>query len=222
MTAISKKVYQIDISQKLGNVYRLCPDEAFYNQPVTGIGTAFITGGNKMLTAKHVLERPLQFYAVLFGYKIISQGGAVDVFVDENDIYYPKSILKKDDDLDVIEFIVDRNFNRPILETENSKSLLIENNEIYMIGYPNGLPVKLALNASIVENNHLFYFYTSLDGFRGNSGSPVFNFNSNKVIGILVSGEIDYKFNGTFNEVPVCQYPYCKGEKVVRIEEVYK
>lgn len=220
LNPISKTSYQLDISQKLGIVYRLCPDEAFYNQSVTGVGTAFINSKKSMLTALHVLESPLQKYAVLFGYKIINPNGLVSIFIDADDIYYPQKILKKNSELDVVEFSVDRNFNRPALDWENSKTLKKEDSEIYMLGYPSGLPLKLALNASILDNDHPLYFYTSLDSFQGNSGSPVFNFYTNKVIGILVSGEIDYKFNGNCNYSPLCKYPYCKGEKVVRMEEV--
>lgn len=220
INSISKTSYQLDISQKLGEVYKLCPDEAFFNQPTLGVGTAFIYDKKSMLTALHVLERPLKKYAVIFGYKIINPNGIVHIFIDKDDIYYPQKILKKNTELDVVEFTVDRNFNRPVLEWEHSKKNKKEESEIYMLGYPNGLPLKLALNASIIENNHPLYFYTSLDSFQGNSGSPVFNFFTNKVIGILVSGEIDYKFNGNCNYSSLCKYPYCKGEKVVRIEEV--
>lgn len=220
LTSISKNLYQLDISQNLGKVYRLCPNEAFFSQPIAGVGTAFICNEKNMLSALHVFERPLEHYAIVFGYKIISKNGVVDVFIDKNDIYYPQSLFKKDEELDVVEFIVDRKFNRPVLEVENSKAIDQRESEIYMVGYPNGLPIKLALNASIVENDHQLYFYTSLDSFQGNSGSPVFNFYTNKVIGILVSGEIDYKFNGNCNEVPLCKYPHCKGEKVIRIEQV--
>lgn len=220
INSISKTSYQLDISQKLGEVYKLCPDEAFFNQPTLGVGTAFIYDKKSMLTALHVLERPLKKYAVIFGYKIINPNGIVHIFIDKDDIYYPQKILKKNTELDVVEFTVDRNFNRPVLEWEHSKKNKKEESEIYMLGYPSGLPLKLALNASIIENNHPLYFYTSLDSFQGNSGSPVFNFFTNKVIGILVSGEIDYKFNGNCNYSSLCKYPYCKGEKVVRLEEV--
>lgn len=220
LNQISKTSYQLDISHKLGEVYKLCPDEAFFNQASLGVGTAFIYDKKIMLTALHVLERPLQKYVVVFGYKIINPNGLVSVFIDKDDIYYPQKVLKKNTELDVVAFSVDRNFNRPVLEWENSKTIKKEESEIYMLGYPSGLPLKLALNASILENNHPFYFYTTLDSFQGNSGSPVFNFYTNKVIGVLVSGEVDYKFNGNCNFSPLCKYPYCRGEKVIRIEEI--
>ena len=218
LTQISKNIYQIDISNTLGTFYQLCTDEAFYNQPTAGVATAFILGEKEMITALHAFERPLSLYVVIFGYKIIDANGIVDVFVDKNDVYYPKAITKKNTELDLVEFAVDRNFDRPVLEWENSTLLSPTKNEIYMVGYPIGLPLKIALNASITKGNNPYYYYTSLDSFQGNSGSPVFNFYTNKVIGVLVSGEIDYAFNGNCYYSPVCKIPYCKGEKVIRIE----
>ena len=142
--------------------------------------------------------------------------------ISKDDIYYPQEVTKKNEEMDAVVFSVDRNFNRPILEWEKSTAIHKEKNEIYSIGYPNGLPIKVALNASITENENYFYYYTSLDSFQGNSGSPVFNFYTNKVIGVLVSGEIDYRFNGSCYEIPSCAYPYCKGEKVMRMEEIVR
>lgn len=217
---VSKTVYKLDISQSLGEKLNLCKDQAFYNQPSIGVGSAFIFDKKSMITAMHVLERPLQFYAVVFNYQVITKYDVVNAFIAEDDIYYPQQITKKNDELDVVEFSVDRNFNRPVLQWENSKNIKKDNSEVYTIGFPSGLPMKIALNASILEAQHPLYFYTSLDSFQGNSGSPVFNFNTHKVIGVLVSGELDYRFNGNCNESPVCSYPYCKGEKVMRIEAI--
>lgn len=222
LNQIAKNLYALDISQTLGKTYSLCLSEPFSNQVVAGIGTAFIYSNNTMITAKHVFERPLKDYVVLFGFKIVNITGAVENYYDASNLYYPKSIVSNIDDLDIVQFSVDRNFDRPVLEWEDSKKIKKEESEIYMLGHPNGLPIKVALNASIEDDSSPLFYYTSLDSFQGNSGSPVFNFFTNKVIGILVSGELDYKFNGNCNYSPVCKVPYCKGEKVIRIEEIIK
>ncbi|MCD0472324.1 serine protease [Flavobacterium sp. JAS] len=218
---LAKEVYVLDVSHTLGDLYGLCPNEAFYRQPSAGVGTCFIFSKNTMLTAAHVLERPITDYVIVFGYKLLVSSTSVpDYYFDKNDIYFPQEVLKWDDELDVIEFKVDRDFDRPVLEWENSSRIKAETSEIYMIGHPSGLPTKVALNAGIEENSHPLYYYTSLDSFQGNSGSPVFNLQTNKIIGILVAGEIDYKFNGNCYYSSICKLPYCKGEKVIRIEEV--
>lgn len=222
LNQVSKSIFKIDTSQTLGSAYNLCPNEAFYKQPFVGTGTAFVFSENSMITAKHVFERPITDYVVIFGYRIIQSDGMVEEFFDAEHIFYPKKIMHQDDDLDVVEFVVDRKLDRPALEWEDSSQLSKKNSEIYMLGHPSGLPLKVALNATIEDNSNPLYYYTSLDSFQGNSGSPVFNFYTNKVIGVLVAGEIDYKFNGNCYYSPKCKIPYCKGEKVVRIEEIIK
>ena len=223
LSQLAKDTYVLDTSKSLGNAYGLCTDEAFYNQPVAGIGTAFVISKNTMLTANHVFERPVTDYIVVFGYKVlIAQTGVTDYYFDKKDIYFPKSIKKQNLELDLIEFKVDRNFEVPVLEWEDTTLLSKANTEVYMIGHPTGLPLKVALNASIEDDSNPFYFYTSLDSFQGNSGSPVFNIETNKVIGVLVSGEIDYKFNGNCYYSPLCKIPYCKGEKVVKLNSFFE
>lgn len=223
ISQVSKEIYTIDISQTLGKTYNLCPGQAFFGQPIVGTGTAFIFSEKSMITAKHVFERPVSDYVIVFGYNIVQANGVVEVFFDKNNLYYPTKIVHTADELDVVEFEVDRNFDRKPLEWENSfKALNAATNEIYMIGHPCGLPMKVALNATIEKNPHQQYFYTTLDSYQGNSGSPVFNFYTHKVIGVLVSGDKDYKFNGNCYYRSACVLPYCQGEKVIRIEEIVK
>lgn len=222
LTQVSKAIYNLDTCLTLGQTYNLCANEAFCNQPIVGSGTGFIFSEDTMLTASHVIERPITDYIVLFGYRIIQSDGMVETYFDAENIYYPKKIIHKSDELDVIEFQLDRKLNRPVLEWEDSGLIPKEKSEIYMLGYPLGLPLKAALNASIENNSNPLYYYTSLDSFQGNSGSPVFNFYTNKVIGMLVAGEVDYTYNGNCFYSPKCKMPYCKGEKVIRIEEIIK
>lgn len=219
---VAKTIYKIDTSQTMGGTYNLCTSEAFCKQPIIGVGTAFISSENSMISAKHVFERSITNYVVIFGYRIIQSDGMVEEYFDAENIYYPKKIMHQDEDLDVIEFVVDRKINRPVLEWEDSSLASKKESEVYMIGHPSGLPLKVALNASIEDTSNPLYCYTSLDSFQGNSGSPVFNFYSNKVIGVLVAGEVDYKYNGNCYYSPVCKIPYCKGEKVIRMEEIIK
>ena len=219
LSQITVGTFSLDISKTLGGVYHLCDNVAFGHQPVAGRGTAFIYNGDSMLTAAHVIERKITDYIVLFGYRVIHPGGAVENFFDEESIFYPTEIISHSNEADVIRFRVNRPFHRPALTMAPSKSLA-NKSEVYMIGYPSGLPLKVALNASLYDNGNQQYFYTSLDSFQGNSGSPVFDFNSHAVIGILVSGEVDYVFNGNCYDTPSCTIPYCKGEKVMRIETV--
>ncbi|PXY41840.1 hypothetical protein DMB65_04555 [Flavobacterium cheongpyeongense] len=217
LTKISRNQYQLNTAVTLGNRYNLCTGQAFANQLTVGIGTAFIIDEDIMMTAAHVLQRPLKDYAIVFGYRIINSLGTAETGIAAEDVYYPVSLEKNYGDLDLIIFKTDRQLNRPALEWEKSKALK-KGDEIYMLGYPMGLPQKLAINADLSDNSHHQYFYTSLDSFQGNSGSPVFNYQTHKIIGVLVSGYVDYELHGDCYKTAICRQPYCTGEKVMRIE----
>jgi S1-C subfamily serine protease len=218
---VTDSIYQLDISSTLGNLYNLCPDEAFWDQPVIGVGTAFISDERTMITAAHVFSKSVKNYFIVFGFEMVNKVGAYEAFIHAKDIYSLTEIILDDNELDVTVFKVDRSFTYPPLKWANSLSVP-ESSSVYMIGHPMGLPKKAALNASMKSNDSPLFFYTSLDAFQGNSGSPVFRFDTHEVIGILVSGELDYKWNGSCNASTLCSIPYCKGEKVIRIEEIMK
>lgn len=219
--AVSDQEYQLDLSNTLEEVYNLCSDQNFVDQPVLGKGTGFIVGPDTMLTARHVFERPIEDYRIIFGFEILGRKDEITNSIVASRIFYPRSIEQEFDELDIVAFKVDRAFDKPPLDWENSRKLKNES-EIYMVGHPSGLPKKIALNAGIVDNTKFQFFFTSLDGFQGNSGSPIFNFCTNKVVGVLVSGELDYQFNGNCYETTLCKFPFCKGEKVIRIENIMK
>jgi len=170
------------------------------------------------MTAAHVLEDSPDKYAVIFGYELINKIGAYETDIPITNIFYPTSFVFKDDNLDVAVFKTHRQIGRKALPLSSQKANM--GDRIYTIGYPSGLPEKVSVNARVRTNDHLQYFFSSLDAFQGNSGSPVFNLETHEVIGILVSGEPDYRFNGHCNEATLCSIPYCQGEKVIRITEV--
>jgi len=216
---VSDNLYQLDISTKLSDIIKLCKQEPFTDQPSVGVGTCFIVDKDLMLTANHVFTHPLKEYAIVFGFDMVNKNGIIETLIPEKDIYYPIKTIEASQTYDTHIFKVNKEINRPILEWENSQTLK-KGTEIYMLGHPTGIPKKAAVNAGISDNKHPQYFYTSLDSFQGNSGSPVFNFETHKVIGVLVSGQLDYRFNGNCYESTLCQQPYCKGEKVIRIERI--
>jgi V8-like Glu-specific endopeptidase len=73
---------------------------------------------------------------------------------------------------------------------------------VYMLGHPGGLPLKVAINAKITEEiakkvKEVLLckdlFESNIDGFRGNSGSPVFHQTTGKVVGLFIHGNQDYE-----------------------------
>jgi len=94
---------------------------------------------------------------------------------------------------------------------------------LYVLGHPSGLPMKYAMG-DVKENKQPNFFTTDLTTFSGNSGSPVFNRQNNKVVGILVRGGQDY-IDGPDGKNILNSIPFWKpgtGEDVSRIIDALK
>jgi S1-C subfamily serine protease len=215
---VRDSLYELDISQKLGVRFNLCASEPYTTQPAIGVGTAFAVGKSTMVTARHVFDQPLSNYVIIFNFKLLNKKGTINPLLFSRDIYYPKKQLASDGRLDVSVFAVDRPL--PCAPLVCSFKPVVFDTPLYMIGHPSGLPQKAAVNAEVVGNKDQFTFYSSLDAFQGNSGSPVFDRNTHQVIGILVAGGVDLQTNGGCNVSTLCVIPYCPGEKALRITAI--
>lgn len=209
---VTDSVYQLNNSLTLKEKYHLCTGEAFESEPVAGDGTAFLVSNHEVLTASHVISAGIEKYALIFGFQLINKQGAYVLFIPKRDIYQFSGVSYRSETEDIIRIKLNRITDRPALKV-NKLKIITPGRPIYMLGYPAGLPLKAAMNASILSLDNQNSFYTSLDAFQGNSGSPVFDLQTNEVIGILVSGANDFVWNGGCNISALCRIPYCKGEK---------
>jgi V8-like Glu-specific endopeptidase len=79
---------------------------------------------------------------------------------------------------------LDRTFpDRKVLKL--AKTSVTENQRVFAVTYPSGLPMKVASNARVLENQFENFFTANLDISSGSSGGPVFN-SKNEVVGIVV------------------------------------
>lgn len=216
---INDSSWQLDISTNLKQRFTLCPNEAFCEQPVVGFGTAFLIDNETMITAGHVFDTPFGDLVVVFGFEIIDAKNIYKRIFKASEIYEISRIENRSPELDAALFKLDRPANRSGLRIP-PKNQLKTDLAVYMIGHPCGLPKKVALNAEVTNNSNPLFFYTSLDAFQGNSGSPVFNFETHELIGVLVSGNVDYKWNGSCRETTLFHLDQTDGEKVIRIEAI--
>jgi len=74
-----------------------------------------------------------------------------------------------------------------------------------MVGAPDGLPLKIADSAFVINNNGPRSFKTNLDAFHGNSGGPVFNVRG-WIEGMLLYGPSDYFVDESCNCVRTTTY----------------
>lgn len=73
------------------------------------------------------------------------------------------------------------------------QSKVKEGDDVYCLGHGFGLPLKIALKGTVaVAPGCGEHFDCDLDVFSGNSGSPVFNADNHRVVGILIRGERNF------------------------------
>jgi hypothetical protein len=127
------------------------------------------------------------------------------------------SLIQRAEEPDGVDFAVFR-VDREIKNHEplklNLNGSISQDDEVYVIGHPSGLPLKLADHAFVRQKLQKGYFVANLDTFGGNSGSPVFNSSTHEVEGILVRGDTDYQREGTCMIAFICpKGTGCRGEE---------
>jgi hypothetical protein len=194
----------------VGEEYSLDEKEDFYFQKTFSFCSGSLISKNLVLTAGHcVLNDPDDFkdFFIVFGWKQIGKGNynlsfpAEDVYEIDRVIVrrFEKDIIRNryDEDKFINEYV-----DYAILElnrmVDTKKPLVLDRdglgifkgNKVFSIGYPMGMSVKItdpndAEIYKIGEN----IFLTDIDAFGGNSGSPVFDSYTKRVIGVLVTAD---------------------------------
>jgi V8-like Glu-specific endopeptidase len=185
----------------------LCPSEKFYGQPTASVNcTGFLVDENLLLTAGHCVlyantevknsvTPQCKDFVWAFDYKY-KTSSKIDMFFPKENVFKCSEVVygkfqhipqsqnfpspQYGDDIALIK--LERKANRTPLVLSGK----ISNNEkVFTIGYPSGLPQKITLNGKIKSSTPNNYFTSTLDVFGGNSGGPVFNQN-NEVLGVIV------------------------------------
>ncbi|KAF3362066.1 Peptidase S1 and S6 chymotrypsin/Hap [Chlamydiales bacterium STE3] len=209
----------------------LASDVKFQDEPCLAFGTAFLVGKKTALTNAHCVcvhgtntlvnlkERWVVFNFQMTGKDEAPQGfpknsvykiervkahryNEYSEITQEGESYKDWAILKLDRNVEGIEPL-------PIsfadVEYDPEKK-----REVYMLGHPNGLPLKLATDGEIQPNTyqgqdknervtlyqekyHPDIFSHNLPAYSGNSGSPVFCAKTHEVIGITFRGPKDFE-----------------------------
>jgi S1-C subfamily serine protease len=155
--------------------------------PNIGIGSAFLVSPTKLITARHVIES-------------LNDNDLVSIeFVKSNSKTKTeaKVLFKPNDannDYAVLELVKPINEINPL--TIGDAGGIQINDEVTIIGYPNGL---FSCAKAQITNNELsenpFLFQMNGGAWSGNSGGPVIDKKSNDVIGVLIAG-FEGKFKG--------------------------
>ena len=206
--------------------------QRFIEQPAVAFCSGALIGDDIILTAGHCVpasaEDPIyKHIKIAFGYAV-SITGSNPTELPQKEVYSCRKVLKyatnprgKDyKDYAVIQ--LDRKVagHTPLAINRNQK--LIKDTPLFIIGYPTGLPVKVAGNAKIRNiPPNAPYFVTDLDAFGGNSGSPVFNARTYMIEGILVRGDWgDYYPYASGSVVTIYGQEQGHGNHVTKIQEI--
>lgn len=215
--------YKISTAEIFGEKKKLCTDEPFFNQPMAADCSGALVGDDLIATAAHCLdEANCDDYAVVFGYRMLSENSFPETINEEN-VYFCKKILASEYTSEAQDYALvqlDRQvLNHKVLQMEEQPAQI--NNEVYIVGHPSGLPTKIADGAKVRQQNGT-YFKANLDAYGGNSGSAVFDSTTNKILGILVSGEMDFVYDNerkcTMSHK--CSDNGCRGEDMTNISYI--
>ncbi|PIU17708.1 MAG: serine protease [Elusimicrobia bacterium CG08_land_8_20_14_0_20_59_10] len=223
-----------------GTALNLCPGEKFSEQPIGAFCSGTLVGEDIIMTAGHCItdQASCSDTKFIFGYNIADKDGAARTTVPSKDVYGCKRIIKRDLDkqypgifgtvLAIIKALLNKagpdyalvQLDRKVTDRAplavNRKNIKA-GTPVFVIGHPVGLPVKIAGDAKVRDAGHRAWFSTDLDTFGGNSGSAVFNANTNLIEGILVRGGTD------FADSPAgCKTQFRTGQNEGRGEAVTK
>lgn len=209
--------------RQYGSAYGLCTTEPYYSQQISAFCTGFLVAPNLVATAGHCIQSQAecQNTQLVFGFALKGPQTQNDIF-DDQQVYSCSELIKSEtanSGADYAVIRIDRMaIGRSSLELRSQGELSV-GDEVFVVGHPSGLPVKIAGGARVRAVKNEFYV-ANLDTYGGNSGSPVFNSKTGQVEGILVRGETDYIAMNGCNISNSCANDGCRGEDFTKIRHV--
>ncbi|MEO6540540.1 MAG: serine protease [Ferruginibacter sp.] len=222
--------FSIKLKGVFKNVYGLCDEENFSNEPVSPFCSGFAVSKNIFITAGHCVEETnLDKILIVYGFAV-NKANNVNQVIKPSDIFKAERIVKRElntttkNDYCVIK--ISGEFGPERISKIRMVGKINDDEDVHVIGYPCGLPVKITPNGKVYNNSISNYFVTNLDTYGGNSGSPVFNSKTHLVEGILVRGNQDFPMIsiGSCKRSLICPRTigHCNGEDVTRTSQFWQ
>ncbi len=225
-------VYKRNITEELaglrmdshvyGEHFDLCRDERFYDQPAAGECSAFLVGEDMVATAGHcVSETNCAERMFMFGFQMKAPLDSVTI-IPKSEAYSCKRVMARSVS-ETVDFALVQ-LDRKVLYHAPLKLALDEplvDQEMRVIGYPAGLPLKIVEQARVRRVEDDFLSLNS-DTFGGSSGSPVVNAKTLEVVGLIARGETDFEFDAKnrCSRSHRCEDDACDGEEATHIRFV--
>jgi V8-like Glu-specific endopeptidase len=227
-----------NLNKRIEEKYKspLGKDQIFWEEPSPGDGTAFLVCDKRtVLTAAHCLcedksdeidSKRKNSYRLVFNFQIDEKGNYKKRF-KENEIYTIKKVIAHYNCKTSTRSYGDwalLKLDREVVDgmpLDLDFSDIVKGRSVYMLGHPSGLPLKAAIHAEIKKEEVIKYqnlFESNIDGFSGNSGSPLFDEETGKVVGLYISGNADYdtKINETTGKLE------CRVHRITSEEQTNK
>jgi len=181
-------------------LYNLCADEAFADQPAAALCSGILTTDSIVVTAGHCATLlPCAEQAWVFGYALAAPQTLRELHSE--DLYTCRAVLaaRRETDAtgrrwDYAAIQLDRAVQgdkHPLAVSSAPPAL---GDPVQVIGYPAGLPLKIDGPVQVVNTRStLDYFTLDSDTFDRNSGSAVIDA-TGSIVGIFVRGGQDYEF----------------------------
>lgn len=188
-----------------------CRKNRFAEQTLGPSCSGFLVHPDILVTAAHCMTTAdkCSDNVWVFDYALKNATDQTYKIIPQKNVYKCKQVLARrysdfgNVDYTIIQLdrpVTDRNFltmdfshDSPSLQTPT-----------FAVGFPSGLPLKITPGGRVLKNDNPYAFDTDLDIFQGNSGSPVFDQNTGKVIGITSHGHEDYTRD---KGDPTCKIP---------------
>jgi V8-like Glu-specific endopeptidase len=212
----------------------MCSNEKFVKQRLNADCTGFLVGEDLVATAGHCIKDKFdcEHFSWVFDYSLKGPEDKSYHIIPKENFYTCKkivnSVYSRNKDLDFAIIQLDRKVKDRTPLKVRTEGKIKTGEKLAIIGYPSGLPKKFANGAEVIKNESKVFFKANLDSFQVNSGSPVFNEDTGIVEGILVRGDMDYKwaYEEKCNRVNTikwdCKDRDCRLEDVVRITNLLK
>jgi hypothetical protein len=220
---------KFDLSQSpLSETRKLCPEVKFQKQPVAGNCSGFLIAPDIIATAGHCAsyENVCEDYKWVFDFAVDKDTKKAGLNLSSDSVYKCKKVISatiaRDLGLDYGLIQLDRKVTGRVPLDLRLTKRIEDKAPLYTVGFPLGLPMKVADGAKVRSNDRDLFFDSNLDTFFGSSGSPVINALTGVVEGILVEGETDFvpNYSRGCSEIKLCKDNECRGEKVFRTTSI--
>ena len=218
---------RLNSTVQLGPSIGLCSGERFFNDTRAAFCSGTLVDDDIIITAGHCVETQAECESTRFVFNFYHEAEGQLKQLTADDVYSCKKLEAQalgqvgNQLLDYAVIRLDRpatpRFTAAPVRVE--QAAVTEGAEVAVIGFPTGIPAKIAAGGFVTDNNAnaLDYFEATVDTFGGNSGSGVYRAGSYDMVGILVRGQTDYVNSGGCEVVnTVCQNE-CGAEDITYV-----